>query len=80
ESRLQLIAAAESANMIVQRAKEQDVRIEELKNLARQMRGQLAVIINGLDWDLTKLEGWEFGKYFRTVGPEKPGPSALDQK
>jgi len=56
------VAAAESANAIVQRSKQPSSTEEELRNLARVVRGQLAILVRQLELEDETLSSWRFGR------------------
>lgn len=64
---------AETADMIVQRAKEQDVTIEELQNIARIIRGNLTLLTKQLMYERSLLAGWRVGHLMKS----DPPPDAL---
>ena len=67
-----IIAAAETNNMIVQRAKDESVNLKELLNLSRVARGQLIMIIRELENEEEKLQNWNYGiLYFSTKKAEE---------
>jgi hypothetical protein len=74
ESRLQLyeehnnaalrsaVVAAQSADLMVQRSKEADVTVAELRTLARGLRGVMMTLASELEEQSALMKKWKFGK------------------
>ncbi|MFJ5267114.1 hypothetical protein [Streptomyces sp. NPDC088358] len=62
------VAGAEAANLIVQRSKDEFVRPEELGNIARITRMNLALVARQLQEERSRLSNWQFGQLV-TSGP-----------
>ncbi|HEX8630239.1 MAG TPA: hypothetical protein VF755_18940 [Catenuloplanes sp.] len=56
------VVGAETADLIVQKGKQDDATIAELQNMARILRGNLAVIARQLQGSEQMLQGWEVGR------------------
>jgi len=79
QSASDVMAAAQTVNMVVQRAKESDVTTAELANLARVARGQLLIIANTLSQEEERLSQWEYGQIFESLSPSvAPLPQEAD--
>lgn len=72
QSASDVMAAAQTVNMVVQRAKESDASPAELANLARVARGQLLIIANTLSKEEERLSQWEYGRVFESLSPPLP--------
>jgi hypothetical protein len=60
------IAGAETADLIIQRGKEEGVTVQELQNLARTMRLQLSLLARQLEYERSILGEWQPRSAMRT--------------
>ena len=56
------VTGAQTADLIVQRAKENNVTVHELQSLARAIRGSLLFLASELDDQHSVLKAWRFGR------------------
>jgi hypothetical protein len=70
------VVAANSADLIVQRAKADDVSIAELQNIARVLRGTLSTLASQLDHEQKELALRRDGNAFVSAGAATLGDSA----
>lgn len=66
-------AAADSADLIVQRSKDDNATLAELGNLARVARGNLVVLVDRLDEESNRLGQWSVGSTMDSPGPRELG-------
>lgn len=70
---------AYSADLIVQRCKQQDVPLSEVQNLARTVRANAIVLLEELRREKTRLEDWKYGKLVLSeMLPEDSAAAAVD--
>ncbi|MFF7176407.1 hypothetical protein ACIP8U_25965 [Streptomyces pseudovenezuelae] len=62
------VAGAEAANLIVQRSKDEFVTPDELGNIARITRMNLALVARQIQEERSRLSNWQFGQLV-TSGP-----------
>ena len=68
------VTGAQTADLIVQRAKNPNSTKEELQSLARSTRGLLLYLASELEDQATVLASWEFGKSVTSSSREPDGP------
>jgi hypothetical protein len=67
------IIGAQNANLIVQRAKCENVTVAELQSIARSTRGILLYLAQELESQAKVLEAWRFGRdMVESVAPDVP--------
>ena len=64
-------AGAEAADLIVQRAKDETVTVDELQNIARMSRRHLALLVHQLEDERSLLAGWKFGRLTTSTPPRQ---------
>jgi hypothetical protein len=78
--RLVALSALEVSNLIVQRAKDDNITVAELQNLARSVRTQLHIVASALEQDEKIISRWKYGKALDSFvdirGVEDPRPIA----
>jgi hypothetical protein len=65
------ITAVEAADSIVQRSKQPSVTEEELRNLARVVRGNLMILVRELQVEEENLANWQYGKMIVSPPPTR---------
>lgn len=63
---LGLLSILHISDGIVQTSKQQEANIEDIRNMARIMRGQVTVLLNGAGKHQRELQKWKFGKVMKS--------------
>ncbi|MET9800700.1 hypothetical protein [Streptomyces sp. NPDC006368] len=67
-------AGAETADLIVQRAKDPEVPMSELQTMSRQLRFSLRLLHQQLEDERKLLDGWQFDHLMTSAAPDRGAP------